>query len=397
MADSGGVRVTSTRIHDLAAEFGISSEQLMGMLKEQDIFVRSHLSPLKPEQVALMRARWEREKRKQKDAPAAPKRRRAVKAVEPVAAVEPDGRPKRRRRTAAEMAAVDAEAQAEAAIEAERELKAREALEAAKAVDEEEKPSLEERAAARDPDSRAAQTGGERHARRRGARSSPTRRLGGAGRDSAGGAAAREGEEAQEGQEIAGGSGSGGPEHLAHPGDDQRAGGEEGRPPARGGAELPRGRGAEAARREGAREDAGARDRVYHGLRAREYPEGARQGDRRLRLQGARADGDDQPAPRFRHDRADRVSLRLPGGARRGVCPRRVRGAAQGRAGRSQATRAGGHGHGPRGPRQDLVARLRPEGQRRGGRRGRHHATHRRLSGHAERRALHHVPGHAGP
>jgi len=140
--------VTTTRIHDLAAEFGISSELLMGMLKEQDIFVRSHLSPLKPEQVALMRARWEREKRKQKDAPAAPKRRRAVKAAEPVAAVEPDGRPKRRRRTAAEMAAVDAEAQAEAAIEAERELKAREALEAARAVEEEQKPSLEERAAA---------------------------------------------------------------------------------------------------------------------------------------------------------------------------------------------------------------------------------------------------------
>src|SRR5213080_2910252 len=121
----------------------------MGMLKEQDIFVRSHLSPLKPEQVALMRARWEREKRKQKDAPAPPKRRRAVKAVEPVvAAAAPEARPKRRRRTAAEMAAVEAEAQAEAAIEAERELKAREALEAAKAVDEEEKPSLEERAAA---------------------------------------------------------------------------------------------------------------------------------------------------------------------------------------------------------------------------------------------------------
>ncbi len=120
----------------------------MGMLKEQDIFVRSHLSPLKPEQVALMRARWEREKRKQKDAPAALKRRRAVKVAEPVAAVEPDGRPKRRRRTAAEMAAVDAEAQAEAAVEAERELKAREALEAAKAVEEEQRPSLEERAAA---------------------------------------------------------------------------------------------------------------------------------------------------------------------------------------------------------------------------------------------------------
>src|SRR5213596_3573170 len=101
----------------------------MGMLKELDIFVRSHLSPLKPEQVALMRARWEREKRKLKDAPAPPKRRRVVKAAaEPVAAAP--------------------EAQAEAALEAERELKAREALEAAKAVEDEEKPSLEERAAA---------------------------------------------------------------------------------------------------------------------------------------------------------------------------------------------------------------------------------------------------------
>src|SRR5690349_24726175 len=117
------------------------------MLKERDIFVRSHLSPLKPEQVALMRAAWEREKRKQKEAPAPPKRRRAVKAMEPVP-VAPEARPMRRRRTAAEMAAVEAEAQAEAAIEAERELKAREALEAAKAVDAEEKPSLEERAAA---------------------------------------------------------------------------------------------------------------------------------------------------------------------------------------------------------------------------------------------------------
>ena len=119
----------------------------MGMLKELDIFVRSHLSPLKPEQVALMRARWEREKRKQKEAPAAPKRRRAAKAVELVA-VAAAARPTRRRRTAAEVAAAEAEAQAEAAIEAERESKAREALEAAKAAEEEQKPSLEERAAA---------------------------------------------------------------------------------------------------------------------------------------------------------------------------------------------------------------------------------------------------------
>jgi translation initiation factor IF-2 len=140
----------ATRIHDLAAEFGISSEQVMNMLKEMDIFVRSHLTPLKDEQVAMMRARWEREKRRQKEPPAAStKRRRVAKAAEPVP--EPvDDRPKRRRRTAAEVAAAEAEAQAEAAkVAAEQELRARAALEAVR-VQEEEKAaiSLEERAAA---------------------------------------------------------------------------------------------------------------------------------------------------------------------------------------------------------------------------------------------------------
>jgi len=139
--------VATTRIHELAAEFGVSSEQLMGMLKEMDIFVRSHLSPLKDEQVALMRARWERDKRKQKEPAAAPKRRRAVK-TEAVAAAPVEARPKRRRRTAAEVAAAEAEAAVEAQKQAEIEAKARQAFEAAKAL-EEEKPaaSLEERAA----------------------------------------------------------------------------------------------------------------------------------------------------------------------------------------------------------------------------------------------------------
>src|SRR5216117_2197633 len=121
----------------------------MGMLKELDIFVRSHLTPLKEEQVSLMRARWEREKRRLKEPPApASKRRRAVK-VEAVPVVE-DARPKRRRRTAAEVAVAEAEAQVEAArVAAEAELKAQQVLEAER-VKEEEKaaPSLEERAAA---------------------------------------------------------------------------------------------------------------------------------------------------------------------------------------------------------------------------------------------------------
>src|SRR5437667_320790 len=157
--------VTTTRIHDLAAEFGISSEQLMGMLKELDIFVRSHLSPLKPEQVALMRARWEREKRKLKEAPAAPKRRRAVKAAEPVA-VLPEPRPKRRRR----------------------------------------------RSGAAAP--------------------SPAGRLRRPGRHPARGAPPREGEEAQEGQEVARRPGGRRAEHLPHPRVHQGPGRPQGRAPA---------------------------------------------------------------------------------------------------------------------------------------------------------------------
>ena len=153
----------ATRIHDLAAEFGISSEQVTTMLKEMDIFVRSHLTPLKDEQVSMMRARWEREKRRQKEpSAAAPKRRRAAKVVEPPP-LEDEGRPKRRRRTAAEVAAAEAEAQQEAARAAEKEeLRVQAALEASR-VQEEEKPSisLEERAAALFRDLPAVETTGE--------------------------------------------------------------------------------------------------------------------------------------------------------------------------------------------------------------------------------------------
>ena len=143
--------MATTRIHDLAAEFGISSEQLMGMLKEMDIFVRSHLTPLKDEQVSLMRARWERDKRKQKQPSAPPKRRRTAKAAEPPPAPPvAEGRPMRRRRTAAEVAAADAAAAEVAAAEAAEAEIARLALETAAREQEEEKaaPSLEERAAA---------------------------------------------------------------------------------------------------------------------------------------------------------------------------------------------------------------------------------------------------------
>ncbi|OLD89681.1 MAG: translation initiation factor IF-2, partial [Gemmatimonadetes bacterium 13_1_20CM_4_66_11] len=98
------------------------------------------------------RARWERDKRKQKQPSAPPKRRRVARAAEP--APEPvaatDSRPRRRRRTAAEVAAADAAAAEAAAAEAAEAERARLVLETAVREQEEEKaaPSLEERAAA---------------------------------------------------------------------------------------------------------------------------------------------------------------------------------------------------------------------------------------------------------
>jgi len=112
----------SLRVHDLAAEFGIASDELIKLLREMDIFVRSHLSALEEDKVARVRTRWEREKRKEKQpAPAkgrrrAPAKAKAVEAPAPKAAEEP--RQKRRRRTAAEVAAQEAEAAAQAAAEA---------------------------------------------------------------------------------------------------------------------------------------------------------------------------------------------------------------------------------------------------------------------------------------
>ncbi len=120
--------MVKTRVHELAAEFGVPSEQLIQALKEMNIFVRSHLSALESGQVSAVRVRWEREKRKSAEEPK-PKRGRRKKAeAEPAAPAAPVA-PVRRRRTAAEVAKVEAEAAAEAeaqasalaALEAERE------------------------------------------------------------------------------------------------------------------------------------------------------------------------------------------------------------------------------------------------------------------------------------
>ncbi|HET8833356.1 MAG TPA: translation initiation factor IF-2 [Gemmatimonadales bacterium] len=108
--------MVKTRVHDLAAEFGVAPEQLLNMLKDMNIFVRSHLSALENDQVSAIRVRWEREKRKSAEEPTAKKgRRKAVKAEPAPAAVE--AKPTKRRRTAAEVAQVEAQAQAEKAAE----------------------------------------------------------------------------------------------------------------------------------------------------------------------------------------------------------------------------------------------------------------------------------------
>src|SRR5437764_14273179 len=104
----------------MAGEFGISADEVMGLLRQMDVPVRSHLSPLTDDQVARVRARWEREKRvraEKQAAPPAPARRRrgaastaavAAEAVPPAPVAEAGadaGSQVRRRRKAADVAA----------------------------------------------------------------------------------------------------------------------------------------------------------------------------------------------------------------------------------------------------------------------------------------------------
>jgi translation initiation factor IF-2 len=108
--------VVKTRVHDLAAEFGVAPEQLLNMLKDMNIFVRSHLSALESDQVSAVRVRWEREKRRSAEEPAAKKGRRKAAKAEPAPAPA-EAKPTKRRRTAAEVAQVEAQVQAEKAAE----------------------------------------------------------------------------------------------------------------------------------------------------------------------------------------------------------------------------------------------------------------------------------------
>ncbi|GLC26602.1 translation initiation factor IF-2 [Roseisolibacter agri] len=84
--------MSKLRVHDMAGEFGITTEEVIDLLRKMDVPVRSHLTLLTDDQVSRIRARWEREKRARAEraaqaaAPAPPPRRRRSAAAEPAAA-----------------------------------------------------------------------------------------------------------------------------------------------------------------------------------------------------------------------------------------------------------------------------------------------------------------------
>jgi translation initiation factor IF-2 len=110
------------RVHDLAGEFGISNDELMTMLRSMDVPVRSHLSQLTDEQVARLRARWEREKRARQEKPAAaPARRRRGTSAPAPAAPPPEpasAEPTKRRRRKADIVSAEEAAEAQGVEEA---------------------------------------------------------------------------------------------------------------------------------------------------------------------------------------------------------------------------------------------------------------------------------------
>jgi translation initiation factor IF-2 len=126
----------------MAGEFGVSADEVMAMLRQMDVPVRSHLSLLSDDQVARVRARWEREKRARAEKPEptetkARRRRTGATTAKPEPAPEAapaeGAAPVRRRRKAADVAAA-AEAAAEAAAHAAQEKAAQEAEAAAAAA-----------------------------------------------------------------------------------------------------------------------------------------------------------------------------------------------------------------------------------------------------------------------
>jgi translation initiation factor IF-2 len=129
-------------VTDMAGEFGVTTDDVISMLRQMDVPVRGHSSQLTDDQVARARARWEREKRtratKQAPATATKKRRAPAKAAKPpveppLPPPAPEADPVRRRRKAADVQAAAAEKAAADEVAAAG--AAREAQEAADAAD----------------------------------------------------------------------------------------------------------------------------------------------------------------------------------------------------------------------------------------------------------------------
>jgi translation initiation factor IF-2 len=150
--------LSKLRVTDMAVEFGIPVDEVQGLLRQMDVPVRSHLSPLTDDQVSRVRARWEREKRERAQkqaAPPAPARRRrgpaTAPAPEPTPVVVPEaaavGEPVRRRRKAADVqAAADAAAEVAAVEQAAHD--AIEVVQAAERAEREQREAAEAAAAA---------------------------------------------------------------------------------------------------------------------------------------------------------------------------------------------------------------------------------------------------------
>ena len=110
----------------MAGEFGIPADEVISLLRQMDVPVRSHMSLLTDDQVARVRARWEREKRTRAEKAAAPttttRRRRSTAPAEPPPSAAPESSGIRRRRRADIVAAEPpAPEEVEAPAEIERE------------------------------------------------------------------------------------------------------------------------------------------------------------------------------------------------------------------------------------------------------------------------------------
>ena len=79
--------MSTFRVYEVAEELGVESSQLIGILREMEVPVRSHMSVVDEGQIARLHARLERERRTGSAAPAsrseASSRRRRRRRVKP--------------------------------------------------------------------------------------------------------------------------------------------------------------------------------------------------------------------------------------------------------------------------------------------------------------------------